>query len=236
MRTGRPFVAYLVLLDFTVFHSTRHGSEALAPEVQPFESHEYGRNKCKLFDRLTLNTLKGFSRFTITLFSYRSCRFWPTPGRLTTTGIPSFLSSAAGPIPLSLSSCGVLKVPPDIMTSFSAYAVPEHTISIPLLKDSREVSHTRYSSRRRASSCICPIQTLAVQKRYPNRSRTIWCKQDLGGQTVCSNVNLATDWILCTEKLSGIDEEVAGRAPFILVHVEGGVEKSLVGFVVRDSV
>ena len=134
MRTGRPFVAYLVLLDFTVFHSTRHGSEALAPEVQPFQSREYGTNKCKLFDKLTLNTLKGFSRFTITLFSYRSCRFWPTPGRLTTTGIPSFLSSAAGPIPLSLSSCGVLKVPPDIMTSFSAYAVPGYTISFSTVK------------------------------------------------------------------------------------------------------
>lgn len=37
MRTGRPFVAYLVLLDFTVFHSIRHGSEALAPEVQPLK-------------------------------------------------------------------------------------------------------------------------------------------------------------------------------------------------------
>ena len=75
MRTGRPFVAYLVLLDFKVFHSTRHGSEALAPEVQFFESREHGIIKCNLFDQLTLNTLKGFSRFTIMLFSYRSCRF-----------------------------------------------------------------------------------------------------------------------------------------------------------------
>jgi hypothetical protein len=47
-----------------------------------------------------------------------------TPGRSLTTEIPRFWSSAAGPIPLSFKSCGVLKAPPEIMSSFVAVADP----------------------------------------------------------------------------------------------------------------
>jgi len=42
MATGRPFVAYLVLLFSAEYHSWRHGSEALAPMVQPFEIRQHG--------------------------------------------------------------------------------------------------------------------------------------------------------------------------------------------------
>lgn len=38
--------------------------------------------------------------------------------------MPNFCSSAAGPIPLSLRSCGVLYAPPARMTSLFAKATP----------------------------------------------------------------------------------------------------------------
>ena len=38
--------------------------------------------------------------------------------------MPRALSSAAGPTPLSLRSCGVLKVPAEMITSLLASAVP----------------------------------------------------------------------------------------------------------------
>jgi hypothetical protein len=60
-----------------------------------------------------------------TVISYRSCRLDPTPGGSATTGISNESSSAFGPIPLSLSSWGVLKLPAEMITSRDAWKEPD---------------------------------------------------------------------------------------------------------------
>ena len=52
-----------------------------------------------------------------------SWRFCPTPARSTATSMPSSRRWVAGPMPESISSCGLLIAPPDRTTSAAAYAV-----------------------------------------------------------------------------------------------------------------
>jgi hypothetical protein len=51
-----------------------------------------------------------------------SWRLVPTPGRSTTTEMLNFVSSAFGPTLLSFNNCGVLNIPPEMMTSLRAKA------------------------------------------------------------------------------------------------------------------
>jgi hypothetical protein len=50
-----------------------------------------------------------------------SCRFWPTPGRSETTGIPNLWSSFLGPTPDSWRILGVPNPPAVRITSLAAY-------------------------------------------------------------------------------------------------------------------
>src|SRR3569833_897783 len=87
-------------------HLIRHGSLGLRKKVQ------------------SCGTVKSLVAAPLIVVSYRSCRLVPTPGRAATTGMPNDASSAAGPMPLSLSSCGVLKAPAARITSLFAATDP----------------------------------------------------------------------------------------------------------------
>ncbi len=52
-----------------------------------------------------------------------SCRFCPTPDTSETTSMPCSLRWAAGPMPETISSCGLLIAPPQRSTSRVAVAV-----------------------------------------------------------------------------------------------------------------
>jgi hypothetical protein len=52
-----------------------------------------------------------------------SDRLAPTPGLSASTSMPISIRWSAGPMPDSISSCGLLIAPPDRMTSASAWAL-----------------------------------------------------------------------------------------------------------------
>ena len=83
------------------------------------------------------------------------------------TGISNFSSSFLGPMPLSFSSCGVLKVPPEMISSFSAVAEP----GFPLFSLCSGLARYRYSPLRNSTPVAFGF--------FPDRSNLIFVTKQL---------------------------------------------------------
>src|SRR3954468_19237677 len=84
-----------------------------------------------------------------------SCRPCPTPGRPWTTSTPTSPRCSAGPMPESISSCGVLTAPPERTTSRVARA----TCTRPPLRYSTPVARPPSTSTRVVSA---PVRTVRL--------------------------------------------------------------------------